>query len=82
MLFDYTSSHAQDVPLRLLEVRGYVMTYDYAGYNSLALQSGVECLTCVGHAQRKFVGAQKVQPKGNTERSNIALTMINKLYNI
>jgi hypothetical protein len=39
VLFDYTSSRAQEVPLRLLEsYRGYVMTDDYAGYNALALQ--------------------------------------------
>lgn len=39
VLFDYTSSRAQDVPLRLLErYRGYVLTDDYAGYNALALQ--------------------------------------------
>jgi hypothetical protein len=67
VLFDYTSSRVQEVPLRLLEsYRGYVMTDDYAGYNALALQSGVERLACMAHVQRKFVDAQKVQPKGKT----------------
>jgi hypothetical protein len=38
ILFDYTTSRAQEVPLRLLgDYRGYVMTDDYAGYNALAL---------------------------------------------
>lgn len=32
--------------------------------------------------RRKFVEAQKVQPKGKTGRADIALTMINKLYSI
>ena len=83
VLFDYTSSRAQEVPLRLLEsYRGYVMTDDYAGYNALALQPGVERLACMAHARRKFVDAQKVQPKGKTGRAYIALTMINKLYGI
>ncbi|MNJ30425.1 Transposase IS66 family protein [compost metagenome] len=83
VLFDYTSSRAQDVPLRLLEsYRGYVMTDDYAGYNALALQPGVERLPCMAHARRKFIEAQKVQPKGKTGRADIALTMINKLYGI
>jgi len=83
VLFDYTSSRAQDVPLRLLEsYRGYVMTDDYAGYNALALQPGVERLACMAHARRKFVDAQKVQPKGKTGCADIALTMINKLYGI
>ncbi|QGA49118.1 transposase [Pseudomonas brassicacearum] len=36
----------------------------------------------VRHARRKFVDAQKVQPKGKTGRADIALTMINKLYGI
>lgn len=79
VLFDYTSSRAQDVPLRLLEnYRGYVMTDDYAGYNALALQPGVERLACMAHARRKFVEAQKVQPKGKSGRANMALALINK----
>lgn len=83
VLFDYTSSRAQEVPLRLLDsYRGYAMTDDYAGYNALALQPDVERLACMAHARRKFVDAQKVQPKGKTGRAGIALTMINKLYGI
>jgi len=83
MLFDYTSSRAQVVPLRLLEsYRGYVMSDDYAGYNPLALQPGVERLACMAHARSKFVDAQEVLPKVKTGRADIALTMINKLYGI
>jgi hypothetical protein len=41
ILFDYTSSRAQDVPQRLLAgYRGYLMTDDYAGYNAIAAQEG------------------------------------------
>lgn len=36
----------------------------------------------MAHALRKFVEAQKVQPKGKTVRADIVLTMINKLYGI
>ncbi len=83
VLFDYTTSRAQEVLLRLLEgYRGYVMTDDYAGYNALALQPGVERVACMAHARRKFVEAQKVQPKGKTGRADVALAMINKLYGI
>ncbi|MDG9918824.1 IS66 family transposase [Pseudomonas juntendi] len=46
------------------------------------LQPGVERLACMAHARRKFVEAQKVQPKGKTGRADVALTMINKLYGI
>jgi hypothetical protein len=83
ILFDYSTSRAQEVPSRLLEgYRGYLMTDDYAGYNALGAQSGVERLGCWAHARRKFVEAQKVQPKGKTGRADIALNLINKLYGI
>lgn len=48
----------------------------------LGAQAGVERLGCWGHARRKFVEAQKVQPKGKTGRADIALNLINKLYGI
>ncbi|WP_339439716.1 MULTISPECIES: IS66 family transposase, partial [unclassified Pseudomonas] len=83
ILFDYTTSRAQEVPLRLLaDYRGYLMSDDYAGYNAVGAQPGVERLGCWAHARRKFVDAQKVQPKGKTGRTDIALAMINKLYGI
>ncbi|AQL37947.1 IS66 family transposase [Pseudomonas syringae] len=83
VLFDYTSSRAQEVPLCLLEsYRGYVMTDDYAGYNALALQPGVERLACMAHVRRKFVEAKKVQPQGKTGRADVALASVNKLYGI
>ena len=83
ILFDYSTSRAQDVPLRLLNgYRGYLMTDDYAGYNAVAAQDGIERLACWAHARRKFVEAQKVQPKGKTGRADMALTLINKLYGI
>lgn len=83
ILFDYSTSRAQEVPTRLLEgYRGYLMTDDYAGYNALGAQAGVERLGCWAHARRKFVEAQKVQPKGKTGRADIALKMISKLYGI
>lgn len=83
VLFDYSTSRAQDVPLRLLEgYRGYLMTDDYAGYNAVAAQDGIERLACWAHARRKFVDAQKVQPKGKIGRADMALNLINKLYGI
>jgi hypothetical protein len=83
ILFDYTTSRAQEVSLRLLaDYRGYLMTNDYAGYNALGAQPGIERLDCVAHVRRKFVDAQKVQTKGKAGRADVALTMINKLYGI
>lgn len=83
VLFEYSTSRAQEVPSRLLEsYHGYLMTDDYAGYNALGAQPGVERLGCWAHARRKFVEAQKVQPKGKTGRADIALSLVNKLYGI
>ena len=83
ILFDYSTSRAQEIPLRLLAgYRGYLMTDDYAGYNAVAAQAGVERLACWAHARRKFIEAQKVQPKGKTGRADVALNLINKLYSI
>lgn len=83
ILFDYSTSRAQEVPTRLLDgYCGYLMTDDYAGYNALGAQAGVERLGCWAHARRKFVEAQKVQPKGKTGRADIALKLISKLYGI
>ncbi len=36
----------------------------------------------MAHARRKFVEAQKVQPKGKAGRADMALALINKLYGI
>jgi hypothetical protein len=58
------------------------MTDDFAGYNVVAAQLGIECMGCWAHAWRKFVEAQKVQPKGKTRRADIALNLFNKLYGI
>lgn len=83
ILFEYTSSRAQEVPQRLLEgYRGYLMTDDYAGDNAIAAQDGVERLGCWAHARRKFIDAQKAQPKGKTGRADMALSLIKKLYGI
>ncbi len=83
ILFDYETSRAQGVPLRLLEAyRGYLMTDDCPSYNAVAAQSGVERLACWAHARRKFIEAQKVQSKGKTGRADVALNLINKLYSI
>ncbi|PBJ18332.1 Transposase IS66 family protein [Pseudomonas ogarae] len=83
ILFDYSTSRSQEVPTRLLDgYCGYLMTDDYAGYNALGAQDGVERLGCWAHARRMFVEAQKVQPKGKTGRADIALKLISKLYGI
>ncbi len=47
VLFDYSTSRVQEAPTRLLEgYRAYLMTDDYAGYNALGAQAGVERMGC------------------------------------
>lgn len=83
VLFDYTTSREQEVPACLLDgYRGYLMTDDYSGYNAIEQQPGVERMGCWAHVRRKFVDAQKVQPKGKNGRADMALKMINALYRI
>ena len=47
ILFDYSTSRAQEVRSHLLEgYRDYLMIDDLAGYNALDIQFGVERLGC------------------------------------
>ena len=60
ILFYYSTSRAQEVPSSLLEsYQDDLMTDDYAGYNALGVQPGIERMGCWAHARRKFVEAQK-----------------------
>ena len=88
-LFDYRSSRSGQVPLQLLQgYRGYLMTDGYEGYNAIAQQDGVEHLCCWAHVRRKFIEAQRAQPKSkNTKgsaigKTDMALNYIGKLYGI
>lgn len=68
ILFDYSTSRAQEVPMHLLDgYRGYVMTDDYVGDNALAAQNGVERLGCWAHARRKFVEQRKYSPRAKQD---------------
>ena len=60
ILFNYSTSRAQEVPSRLLEgYPGYLMTDDYAGYNALGAQSGVDRLGC-GHMRGASLSRRKM----------------------
>jgi transposase len=87
VLFDYDPSRSQDIPVRLLDgfTHGYLQTDGYAGYNEVCRQNDLTHLGCMDHARRKFVEAQKAQPKGKkikTTKADMALSFINKLYRI
>lgn len=88
-IFDYRASRSGQVPVQLLEsYRGYLMTDGYEGYNAIAQREGVEHICCWAHVRRKFVEAQRAQPKpkeakgGGVGKAEMALNYIGKLYGI
>lgn len=83
ILFDYEPSRAAKVPLELLQGwQGYLMTDGYKGYGAIGSATGVTALACMAHARRRFVEAQRAQPKGKTGRADEALRYFAKLYRI
>ena len=82
-VFDMFVHQAVDTRAALMgQIAQGQQALDLFRYNALGAQAGVERLGCWAHARRKFVDAQKVQPKGKTGRADIALNLINKLYGI
>jgi len=81
VLFDYDASRAGRVPVRLLgDYAGRLVTDGYEGYAEVVRRNGIIHAGCWAHARRKFVEAQKVQPKGKTGKADWALNQIRKLY--
>lgn len=81
VLFDYDASRAGRVPVRLLgDYAGRLVTDGYEGYAEVVRDNGITHAGCWAHARRKFVEAQKVQPKGKTGKADWALNQIRKLY--
>ncbi|WP_151441744.1 IS66 family transposase, partial [Halomonas lysinitropha] len=81
VLFDYDASRAGRVPVRLLgDYAGRLVTDGYEGYAEVVRRNGITHAGCWAHARRKFVEAQKVQPKGKTGKADWALNQIRKLY--
>ena len=83
ILFDYDPSRSGSVPERLLaDWKGALMTDGYDGYNAVAATPGVVHLACWAHARRRFIEAQRAQPKGKTGKADVAIGLIGKLYAI
>jgi transposase len=81
VLFDYDASRAGRVPVRLLgDYAGRLVTDGYEGYAEVVRKNAITHAGCWAHARRKFVEAQKVQPKGKTGKADWALNQIRKLY--
>ncbi|SDO47859.1 Transposase [Vreelandella arcis] len=83
VLFDYAASRAGRVPVDLLGgYAGRLITDGYEGYAEVVRRNGITHAGCWAHARRKFVEAQKVQPKGKTGKADWALNQIRKLYGV
>lgn len=81
VLYDYDASRSGQVPTRLLEnYRGILVTDGYEGYAQVVRTNQLTHVGCWAHARRKFVEAQKVQPKGKVGRADQALSLIRSLY--
>ncbi len=83
VLFDYDASRSGKVPQRLLgNYDGILLSDGYEGYAGAVRENGITHAGCWSHARRKFVEAQKVQPKGKVGKADWALSTIGKLYRV
>jgi transposase len=76
-IYDYQPSREGACPKQFLgDYKGYLQVDGYAAYASTkATLAG-----CMAHARRKFMDAQKIQPKGKVGRADWAIAQIKKLY--
>ena len=59
---------------------GTLMSDGYKPYRAVAKDKGLTHLCCWAHSRRKFMEAQKAQPKGKTGKADVAIQLIGKLY--
>ena len=80
VLYDYQhgSRAGACVANYLQDFTGYLQVDGYAGYE----KTNATLVGCWAHARRKFMEAQKAQPKGKTGKADMALSFIQKLYRI
>ena len=81
VLFHYDPSRGHGVAKQLLaDYQGAVMVDGYEGYDAACQANGLVRLGCWAHARRRFVEAQRLQPKGKSGKADQALALINRLY--
>jgi len=79
ILYDDQNSRAGQCARDYLgDYKGYLQVDGYAGYQ----QTKATLVGCMAHARRKFIEAQKAQPKGKTGKADWAVNHIRKLYRI
>jgi transposase len=83
VLFQYEPTRSGKAAENLLrDYKGALMVDGFSGYNGVCEKNHIHRLGCWAHARRKFVDAQKMQPKGKTGKSDQALAYIQQLYRI
>jgi len=79
ILFEYQKGRGQEGAKKMLhEYKGALQTDGYTVYNIFEQQPDITLLACMAHARRKFDEAKS----NDKARSEQALTMIQKLYDI
>jgi len=58
------------------------MVDGYEAYDAVCQSQSIDRLGCWAHARRKFIEAQRAQPKGKVGKPDQALSWINRLYGI
>ena len=87
ILFHYAATRSGSVPELLLgaldqQQRPALMVDGYEGYQRICNEQNLVRLGCWAHARRKFIEAQKLQPKGKTGKADQVLAYIQQLYAI
>ncbi|SIS93864.1 IS66 family transposase [Neptunomonas antarctica] len=83
VLYHYSTGRSGDTPKELLvDFKGALMTDGYEGYNAVCVSNELTRLGCWTHARRKFIDAQRQQPKGKSGKADMALSFIQKLYGV
>ena len=81
--FHYDPGRSTDTAKRLLEgFTGTLMSDGYKPYRAVAKHQALTHLCCWAHSRRKFIDAQKAQPKGKTGKADMAINFIAKLYSV
>ena len=81
--FHYDPGRSTDTAKRLLKgFAGTLMSDGYKPYRIVAKDNGLRHLCCWAHSRRKFIEAQKAQPKGKTGKADVAVNFIGKLYGV
>ena len=79
--FHYDPGRSTATAKRLLEgFAGALMSDGYKPYREVARENNLTHLCCWAHSRRKFIEAQKAQPKGKTGKADMAISLIAKLY--